>query len=321
MNSIRQATRADLPALEEIVRRHAGPQSLLHRPFVEHYYFGNPFCQLTVAEAPGEGIVAMMGCERMQFDHRGTVMPCSYGTNWFAFRRGHGIRLYRRNIRSSPSGLVFGGSQNAHSILRRAGWRYVAVHMVHFNRPRLPRAGEGGLRRLAKSVLNRFERRLPEPTGAVTETRSYSEDLLPRASPFVIRFAPSVEHLRWRYACDLSFARYRLFRTERTRGYVILQEFADRVLVAQCDAEDPILLAHAVVDALAGVLGRRHAVLSCSHARMLKVFLAAGFRQGESRPLALSGAAKEAWSRDPSDWLVNFGWGDNGLRAPFLDQA
>ena len=84
---------------------------------------------------------------------------------------------------------------------------------------------------------------------SVHEEFDCREDLLPTKSPFAFRLAPTVDVLSWRYNMRLSFVRYRLFRIlagERSAGCVIINDGREGVLIAQCDADNPITLAHGV---------------------------------------------------------------------------
>ena len=97
------------------------------------------------------------------------------------------------------------------------------------------------------------------------EEHAYTEDLFPRTSPFTFRFAPDLDHLAWRYALNLSFVRYRLFRIVVrgvSTGYVILNETPSRLMVAQCDANDPTTLVHGILLSLAEARG-----VTSSHVR------------------------------------------------------
>jgi hypothetical protein len=157
--------------------------------------------------------------------------------------------------------------------------------------------------------------------------------LLPRRSPFIFRFAPTVEYLDWRYNLSLTFVRYRLFRIlgrGGTIGYVILNEAQNHIMVAQCDGEDATALAHgilmAVVEASRKDERPRTVFLSCCHTEMQRVFEQFGFRMelwGSELPFAFRTVPPQldVSAAGTAQWLVNYDWCDNGLQAPFLDQG
>ena len=167
------------------------------------------------------------------------------------------------------------------------------------------------------------------PAGlTVREEHAYTEDLLPCRSPFAFRLVPTAAYLGWRYATQLSFVRYRLFRIlckGCTAGYVILNDQPDRLLVAQCDGDDPVTLAHGIAlsVAAAGCHDRRprEALLTSSHPAMQAVFERLGFRPSrQERPFALGSLRHRELlpATDTSNWLINYDIADNGLRPPFL---
>jgi hypothetical protein len=165
---------------------------------------------------------------------------------------------------------------------------------------------------------------------SVREEHEYSAELLPRRSPFTVRFAPSVSYLAWRYAFGLSFVRYRLFRILRgseSVGYVVINQSRERLIVAHCDGDDPTTLAYGVLLSVVEAAGRdvrpHGVVLASSHPEMAEIYRRFGFRARRSdRPLAIGGEGPpRTVPTDTTGWLVNYDWGDNGLRAPFLDHA
>jgi hypothetical protein len=233
--------------------------------------------------------------------------------------------------------IVFGGSADMHGIMRNKKWKYCApVKMCYLNRGRTIYAGDSWPKATLKRVLNALRRRSlsefaaqsSDPGITVVEETNYSADLLPSRSEFRFRFTPTVEYLNWRYSTRLSFAHYRLFRILRdkeTIGYVIIQEFADRLVVAQCDGSSALELAAGVMTAILKVgsndVKPRSVILSCSHSEMLKAYEEFGVDTStEERPLVIGAPDGQVDIEDDnSRWLINFDWGDNGLRAPFPD--
>ncbi len=318
-----------------------GVASLRHRPFVDYYYTDNPWCKLHLLTAADGAVAGMIGVDSMRFVADGRPLRLGFATNFHAAQPGAGGYLYLHWMKSSPFGLVFGGSEDTHRILHRQGWTYFpGVKTLVLNRPYAARPGESVWRRLAKRVLTRFRRtpaarfaaRVPPFVAeriTVHEEDRFADDMLPRTSPFSFRFAPELEYLQWRYRTGLSFVRYRLFRVRtdgRTSGYVVLNDGPHRIAVAHCDGESPCELAYGVLRSLVAATewdrGIREILLTCAHAEMGRIYRHFGFRSaGADRPFAVgSRRGPVDLAADPSRWLINFDWGDNGLRAPFLDQ-
>jgi hypothetical protein len=240
-----------------------------------------------------------------------------------------------------PTRLLFGGSVDAHKIVRALNWTYYqGVKIYVLNRTYETYSGDGWFRaaakslaqRVARSPLSRFASRLPSHVSEqilVREEQVFAEDLLPVSSPFNFRLAPSPEYLNWRYNTALSFVRYRIFRIlngSETAGYVIINEMPEKLIVAQCDGTDPRTLAYGVLQSVLHV-GRedrapRSVVLASCHPAMQAIYRRFGFRpEPQDRPFCIGALNKGvALEADTSNWLVNFDWGDNGLRPPFLDQ-
>jgi hypothetical protein len=208
------------------------------------------------------------------------------------------------------------------------------------NKPYRPRPGEPSWRVAAKWVLRhtRGNRSIADraartefPAGlSVREERDYAADLLPTRSAFRFRFAPSAEYLSWRYNTRLSFVRYRLFRileNEKTVAYVVLNDSPDLLLVAQCDGQDPVVLAYGVLLSIVRASDEdtqhRPVCLVSSHPQMQKIYERFGFRRdGPDQTFALNAIERNGnVDSNTANWLVNLDWGDNGLLGPFLDQS
>lgn len=315
-------------------------RSLLHRPFVDHYYAGGPWCRLYLYLDDAGAVLGTLGVECMPFQAPAGPLTMALGSNFHALRRGVGAALFLKWMTAGPLALVFGGTPDTHRILRARHWTYLCgVRTYRFNAPYAPRPGErwwsaaakATLRRCRRTVLSRCGGRLDRAAAEVTvrEEHAYTEELLPARSSFTVRFAPTVPYLAWRYALSLSFVRYRLFRIlarGRSIGYVVLDDGPTRVIVAHCDGEDAVTLAHGVLLAVLAVASDdtrpRGVVLVCAHPAMQAVYAHFGLRAGwKERPLAIGGLGSAPTLPGLSTWLVNYGWGDHGLRAPFLDQA
>jgi hypothetical protein len=317
-------------------------RSLCHRPFVDYYYTGNPWCCLYLLRQDGGAIAGTLGIDRMQFAAGKQLRTLAFATNYHAAQPGAGGYLYLHWLKSSDVGLVFGGSADTHKIIRQQRWTYFpGVKTYVLNRPYRPSPRESLWRRWAKVILANVPRAsvaarallLPGEVVeriSVEEEGCLTEDMLPATSPFSFRFAPSLEYANWRYRTGLSFVHYRVFRVRtvgRTSGYVILNESPEKVIVAHCDGEEPAAVAYGVLLSLQAVMGRdtrvREVVLTSSHPEMQRVYRRFGFRASRTDGSLAVGSRRGPVDlpADTSHWLVNFDWGDNGLRAPFLDQV
>jgi len=316
-------------------------RGLCHRSFVDYYYTDNPWCSLWLLRN-ADGIAGTIGVERMPFAAGERSLTLGFASNFHAPQHGLGGYLFLHWMKTAPLGLVFGGSAHTHRILRQQRWTYFSGTQTYVLNPSpFFAAGEAAWRKWAKRGLARWRRvrletairRLPHEARqrvSVQEEKTFTEDMLPRTSPFTFRLAPSLDYLRWRYRPGLPFVRYRLFRVRhggRSVGYVVLNESPRRILVAHCDGEDACRLAVgvllSVVEITKADVDYREIRLASSHAEMQPLFTAAGFRpEKPERPFAI-GARRGTVDvpADPSRWLVNLDWGDNGLRSPFLDEA
>jgi hypothetical protein len=333
----------DLFGALERIATHLGPDcNLAHRPFVDYYYASGESCRLFMIVGEDGKASATIGVESMPFEYDSRRIIVGCGSNFHSLRSGLGGYLFLHWCKRNPLSLVVGGSADTHRIIRRPGWRsFAGIRRYALNKPYLPSPREARWRVAAKWVMRRTRRtrRIPElapriarciPAGlAVREEREYTHDLLPRRSPFRLRFAPQSDYLNWRYDTRLSFVRYRLFRilcNERTVGYVVLNDAPDRILVAQCDGEDVDLLAYGVLLSILHA-GREDAEprtvwLVSSHPRMQEIYARFGFTSdGPDWPFALGPLTRDVQLEpDTSSWLVNLDWGDNGLRDGFLDR-
>lgn len=316
--------------------------SLRWRPFVDYYYTNNPWCKLHLLTAAGGTLAGAIGVDLMRFAAGERILTLGFATNFHAAQPGAGGYLFLHWLKTAPHGLVFGGSEDTHNILRQQRWGYFpGVKTLVLNRALSAAPDEPMWRRLAKRVLtnlrqastSRLARRITVAISdrlSVREERIFTEYILPATSPFSLRFAPTVDYLNWRYRTDLPFVRYRIFRLRKesfTTGYVVLNETPQRILVAQCDGESATDLAHGVVMSVAAATEQdrtlREVMLTSSHPEMQRIYQTFGFRvSGADRPFAVgSRRGPVTLPDDPSQWLVNYDWGDNGLRAPFLDQV
>jgi len=332
-------------ALQQMVSQVSSPDmNLVHRPFVDYYYASRSSCKLYLYLSDSGRVLGTLGRDLLRFEHGSREITIRLGSNWFSLQPGVGGQLTKFSAQANPNsfGMMLMASQKAFSVLRHYGW--VAVPGVagyflngpchlHPGNSWRKRATNAIIRQLAGKRISSFASRVPPDARAritVCEEYSYSQDLLPRQSPFSFRFAPAVEYLSWRYHLALSFVRYRLFRVVAggtSIGYVIINESPHRMIVAQCDGEDATALAYGVLLAILQVGDKdqrpRTVFLSCCHSEMRQVLEQFGFRprpRGDL-PFAFHTLPPQLNpSSGISNWLVNYDWSDNGLQAPFLDQ-
>jgi len=323
--------------------RQIGPRlSLAHRPFVNYYYASQVDCNLHLFVLNDGKVVATYGQERMRFLYNGEPTTVCFGSNFYSLQSGIGGFLFLQCHKEHATGLVFGGSANSHRMARSRKWTYYpGVKVYVFNKPYRPHPTENFLRIAAKAIVRSItQSKLMDCASrispilrariSVREESEYSEDLLPHKSPFTFRFAPQLDYLKWRYSTRLPFVRYRLFRVldrGETAGYVIINDAPENIIVAQCDGIDGGTLAYGVLMSVLET-GRedqrpRSATLTSSHPEMQRIYECFGFRpEREDRPFymgTLQGGIHVP--PDTTRWLVNFDWGDNGLRPPFLNQS
>jgi len=328
----------------QTVAKCVGPHcNLGHRPFVDYYYASSDWCKLFMILADDGNAIATIGLEKMPFQYDCQNIAIGFGSNFHSLRSGSGTYLFLYWQRFCSLGLVYGGSDQTHAMIRRQNWSFFSgVRSYELNKPYLPYPGQSKWRLAAKWVLRHMGRRkrireyasrIPARVAArlsVREERSFTPDFLPRRSPFRFRFAPSPDYLNWRYKTGLPFVRYRLFRileTEKTVGYVVLNDSPERILVAQCDGEAPDTLGYGILLSILQVGHHdpkpRLVSLVSSHPGMQKIYERFGFkRSGPDHPFALGPSGPNLQLHpDTSNWLVNLDWGDNGLLGPFSGRA
>jgi|GEM_PF-1088786 len=331
-----QATLHDLAAL--LPEYH----SLRYPDFVEHYYGTSESCRLFLLRDDAGRILSCAGVEKLSLSTPDGPKTLAIGTNYHAFQSGAGAFLFLHWFRSGDLGALYGGSadarnlvlnQKAFALTELAGLKTLQINHAYADSP-----SESTWRRTAKSILrySPFKTRIDRRAGEMLQRgsisveaipeRAFTADMLVTESSFAVRLSPSVETLNWRYATDLNFVKYRLFRIVadgQPAGFVVLNEQPHRMLVAHCDSPDAWTLSQGIFAALAQACrGTRRScgvLLSSSHPVTQSAFREFGFREHRGgRALALGARRMPAWSSDGSQWLINEDWGDNGLRPPFL---
>jgi hypothetical protein len=331
--------------VSEMVLQIPGPMNLAHRPFVDYYYATGKWSKLYLYYSDYGKVIGTLGRELARFEYDSRELTLRIASNWYSLQRGVGGELSQYSAESNPdsTGLMFSGSKDTLAILRHRKWIFVPGVLGYFlNNPYPLYSAETKWRSTAKSFLRRvaarnissFAPRVPSRVSAeisVCEEDSYSPDLLPSRSPFLFRFAPTAEYLNWRYNLSLPFIRYRLFRViarGTTAGYVILNDSPEKIVVAQCDGEEASALAYGVLLSILEV-GRedkqpRTVFLTCCHSEMRNIFQTFGFREQRNGALPFAFRTQPPQvdlSLGTSKWLVNFDWGDNGVRQPFCDRG
>jgi hypothetical protein len=331
------------PDLQEMVARLPGRMNLAHRPFVDYYYASRSWSKLYLYLSESGRVVGTTGRELVRFEYGGREITMRNGSNWFSVQRGVGGELLKYSTQFNPnsSGFMLVASPDAVKVFHHYGWVSVSGVAGYFLNGCSLYPWDSWWKAAANSIVRQFAGKKPssfisriQSNGSagitVCEEQSYSPDLLPRRSPFMLRFAPTIEYLEWRYNLSLSFVRYRLFRIQvgsASVGYVVLNEAPQQIIVAQCDGEDAIVLAYGILLALAQVGGNdkrpRTIFLSSCHSEMRQVFERFGFRAWlrADLPCAFHGLPADFDLAGTSKWLMNYDWSDNGLQGPFLDQA
>ncbi len=280
--------------------------------FVDHYYAGSEWCRLHMLLDDRDETLGLIGVERMPFATPEGPITLGFGTNYRAYQPGAGGVMLLHWLDQCDFGLVFGGNELTHRILKQQTWTWYP-----------------GIRQLRLDEARRL-RRVPDlPPVQLREESEFTTDLLPTRSPFAFRLAPNCDYLNWRYGTALPFVRYRVFRIlcdGRTAGYVVLNLKLDLLLVAQCDGDDPQTLTAGILEAIRtaaeGDRQRQPVSMVASHTPMIDALCRAGFRgHPDERPFIVSGRnGPPPIPADTGTWLVSLDWGDNGLRYPFLGQ-
>jgi hypothetical protein len=326
--------------LQEAALKIKGNVSLRHRPFVDYYYASRDSSRLYLFLDDSGTVQGSIGIETLPFEYQSRSMSLAVASNFHALQPGVGGYLFLHWLRSCPIALEVGGSEDAHKIIRQQKWtHFPSIKVYSLNEEYRAYSDDNSLRAVAKWVLRKvrhkklsdYASRFSAQAGVninVREEFDYREDLLPTKSPFAFRLAPTVDFLAWRYNTRLSFVRYRLFRIlagERSAGYVIINDGRERVLIAQCDADDAITLVHGVLLALSKVGAQeqrpRMVRLTSSNPEMSEIYRRFGFVPTKDWTVAMGGRKGPVdMSPDTSNWLINLDWADIGLLGPFLDQ-
>jgi hypothetical protein len=324
------------PALAEFANAVHLP-ILFNRPFLEHYYLGQEWCRLFLA-MDGSKCIGMIGVDVLHFVTQTSSIKAAFGTNFYSLQPGVGWILWLKCMKQAEIGLVFGGSQDTHRILRARKFDYYSGINVYRMNARFEAYEEdsamkgmvkAGLRpwarkRLSEYASKSFLRRFADIR--VIDRTDFSEEMVVRTSPFSFRFHPPLEYLRWRYNPRLDYVRYRIFqflRSGQSIGFCVLNNGMNESMVVYADGNDPELLGAGILKTafLAGEEGDKYrkVTLASSHPAMQALFVKEGFRLAQKNYPCAAGALGETKKLgDPRTWLLNFGMGDNDLRTHML---
>lgn len=238
-------------------------------------------------------------------------------------------------MKLGDQGLVFGGSQDTHRIIKaRNFFYYPGINLYSLNARFEGYREDAVPKKLVKGALRPFFRKKLSDYASrdflrkfsnlsIRERTHFEASMMPPSDPFSVRFSPSVDYLNWRYNPGLQYVHYRAFeilRSGTTIGYCVFNCGPSEWIVSHADGSDPEALAAGILKAihLAGESAGRSVkvTLASSHPAMQSVFMQYGFRlSAESYPFA-AGALRGAKNLgDPQNWLVSFGIGDNDLRT------
>lgn len=98
-----------------------------HRPFMDYYYWDNPWCDYWLLLHDDDRIAGGLGLQRMPFQYRNRSFTLGYYNNYFALEKGvgHGRALYKHAIGLCDFGTVLGGSEDAHRfVVQPYKWDY-----------------------------------------------------------------------------------------------------------------------------------------------------------------------------------------------------
>lgn len=321
------------PVLAAAARK-VGVLSLLNRDFVDYYYQGQPWSELHLAIDEDDSCAAFLGFDRLRFEHKGQELFLGMATNFYTLTPGVGGFLWLKWMRTCPNGLVFGGSEYTHQILKKQNFTYYPGINVYAMNARYKSYDSDpmwrkGIKRILRTLTRKPIKKYMSPnldrqSTSVTVRETQSRDAMPlKANCFAFRFAPTADYLHWRYNSGLGFVRYRwfdIFADGVRAGYCILNDAPQQIIVSYSDGVDPEKLAYGTLKAVFAAAqdddSNRAALVVSSHPVMQKIFVSQGFHLDlADRPLALGSSRSRLDLEITQRWLINFGLGDNDLRA------
>jgi hypothetical protein len=278
--------------------------------------------------------------DRLRFENRGKEIKIDMATNFYTLKPGLGGFLWLQWMKNCSVGLVFGGSDDSHKILKRQKFTYYPdVNTYTLNATFISYPGDAQWKKITKKLLRALMgRRLrdlqthrPGELAAMITVKEIPSEAGRQMenSCFLFHFAPTNEYLRWRYNSTLDVVHYRwfdLFEGGVRIGYCVLNDASDQIIVAHSDGTDAQKLAYGTLKAIfvasTNDRSKRSALLVSSHPEMQAIFTRAGFRQdGGGRPVAIGSLRSKVELPQSSEWLINFGVGDNDLRTSTFHQS
>lgn len=307
--------------------------SLLHRDFVDYYYQGQSWSELFMCFNDDDSCAAFLGLDRLRFEHHGQELVIAMATNFYTLNPGTGGFLWLQWMKSCPAGMVFGGSEDSHHILKKQKFTYYSgINVYGLNTRYSAYQGDSawramikfGMRAIARKRISASETQtFREKSASITIEETSSENArCVEANCFSFRFAPTEDYLRWRYNSTLPFVRYRWFEISagnRRVGYCILNDAPNQIIVAHSDGTDPETLAYGILKAIflaaSNDQKKRAVLLASSHPVMQTIFQHYGFSLDlADRSMAIGSLRSSVNLPEPKTWLINFGLGDNDLR-------
>src|SRR5262249_24410821 len=152
--------------------------------------------------SPAEAVVGVLGVERMPFRIGSRDITLGFGTNYYSLEPGAGGFLFLHWMRQCDIGLSFGGSRDAHAVIRSQQWPYfegIGVYLLNKAYDVYPGqaawmpAAKWIARQSTRRKISSYGRNIPRQIAnsvSVREEIYYNDDLLPQSSPFELRFAP-----------------------------------------------------------------------------------------------------------------------------------
>lgn len=306
---------------------------MLNRQFLDHYYLGQEWSRLFLA-LDGPKCLGIIGVDMLHFTTQTSSIKAAFATNFHSLQSGIGGMLWLKWLKLGDIGLVFGGSEDTHRIVRARKFDYYSgINLYRMNAlfegykedPAIKGIVKAGLRpwvrkKLSEYASANFLRRFADIK--IVERDNFSAEMLVQKSPFTLCFRPSLEYLQWRYSPRLSYVRYRIFqffRSGQSCGYCVLHDGPNELMVVYADGNDPESLAAGILKAVF-LVGEecdkyKKAVLVSSHPEMQTIFTETGFHLAEKDYSFATGALRGSLNLgNPQTWMINIGMGDNDLR-------
>ncbi len=318
------------------LRKADGGRLLCSDSFLRHYYLGHRSSRLQLLLADDGDVLATLGLGKIPIRAGDRVYEVTFGTNTYSLKPGAFSFLLLHWMKTFELGVLMPGTANLNAMLaKQPRWLPIPglkTYWLNWDYP--TRIGDPTWKKFSKPLARLLTRINPatfteriarEEKGiglAVEEANVFTEDMIKRSGTFTLRLDPGMEYLNWRFCTALDYSRYRIFRILKrdvTRGYLVLGDWPNCLVVSHCDGDDPeelglgILLA--ISSANRGTNRYRRVLLTSMHSVMSLLFQRFGFRAKKSDTpfyMAAFGDNPIPFKVD-ANWLVNMGWGDSDL--------